>query len=348
MIFIHRAPGGFSDRWIRYCEEQALPFSTCDLFADDTLARMRRGEATTLLAHPPMASAEAKVAAQSLVHAIEFAGFNVFPTVADFWHFDDKIAQHYWFVATGVASPETRVFTSRAPAHAWLATARFPQVFKLRAGAGSTNVKLVRSHAEAERLIKRMFGRGMTANNAALNDLRNRARVHRAKGDFTSVLRRLPQTIATIYRSRRDIAWERGYVYFQEFIAENEFDTRVTIIGNRAFAFRRMNRPGDFRASGSGLIDYNTDRIDLNCIKNAFDAARSLGSTCMAFDFVHQAETKLPLLLEMSYGFRSDAVFACPGHWTADLDWISGHQWPEDLILRDTLARTPTKRNGIT
>ena len=39
----------------------------------------------------------------------------------------------------------------------------------------------------------------------------------------------------------------RGYVYFQDFIPDNQFDTRVTVIGNRAFAFIRKVRPGDFR-----------------------------------------------------------------------------------------------------
>ena len=35
---------------------------------------------------------------------------------------------------------------------------------------------------------------------------------------------------------------DKNYIYFQEFIPGNEFDTRVTVIGDRAFAFRRMNR----------------------------------------------------------------------------------------------------------
>lgn len=31
-------------------------------------------------------------------------------------------------------------------------------------------------------------------------------------------------------------------------------DTRVTVIGHCAFGYRRYNRPGDFRASGSGRL----------------------------------------------------------------------------------------------
>src|SRR6185503_17089802 len=46
-----------------------------------------------------------------------------------------------------------------------------------------------------------------------------------------------------------------GYILLQEFLSNNKFDTRVTVIGNRAFAYRRFNRPNDFRASGSGNFD---------------------------------------------------------------------------------------------
>src|SRR5690606_15154424 len=49
---------------------------------------------------------------------------------------------------------------------------------------------------------------------------------------------------------------EKGYLYFQEFMPKNEFDTRLIVIGNRCFGIRRYNRTGDFRASGSGLIKY--------------------------------------------------------------------------------------------
>ena len=51
---------------------------------------------------------------------------------------------------------------------------------------------------------------------------------------------------------------QRSYILWQEFIPDNQRDFRVTIIGRRyAFVFWRNNRPGDFRASGSGLIDYD-------------------------------------------------------------------------------------------
>jgi glutathione synthase/RimK-type ligase-like ATP-grasp enzyme len=50
---------------------------------------------------------------------------------------------------------------------------------------------------------------------------------------------------------------EKNYVYFQDFIPQNDFDIRIIVIGKRAFAIKRMVRKGDFRASGSGNIKYD-------------------------------------------------------------------------------------------
>ena len=132
---------------------------------------------------------------------------------------------------------------------------------------------------------------------------------------------------------------ERGYVYFQDFIPENSYDTRITIIGNRAFGFRRAVRPNDFRASGSGRIFYEAEAIDEQCILTAFGVAEKLGSQSMAFDFVQTPEGQ-QLIVEISYAFSAQAVFDCTGYWTRDLQWYEGHVWPEHAIIGDLLLTT--------
>lgn len=71
-----------------------------------------------------------------------------------------------------------------------------------------------------------------------------------------NVIKRIPQALA-IRNNRRMMGLTKKYVYFQDFIPGNDFDTRVTIIGDRAFGFTRNVRPGDFRASGSGNVGYD-------------------------------------------------------------------------------------------
>ena len=143
--------------------------------------------------------------------------------------------------------------------------------------------------------------------------------------------------LMNIRRWDKEMGLERGYVYFQDFIPDNKFDTRITVINNHyAFGFTRNVRKNDFRASGSGSIDYNIERINPECIKIAFDVAGKLLAQSIAFDFVID-NTGQPWIVEISYGYESKAVYNCTGYWDDRLQWYQGHIWPQDLILKDIL-----------
>jgi hypothetical protein len=130
---------------------------------------------------------------------------------------------------------------------------------------------------------------------------------------------------------------EKGYVYFQDYMPDNQFDTRVTVIGNRAFAFRRMVRSNDFRASGSGAISYDIAHIDMRCIEIAFNISERLRTQSLAFDFV-QDTNSTPQLVETSYCYVASAVAACEGYWDRELQWHEESLWPEDAIIQDMLS----------
>jgi len=127
---------------------------------------------------------------------------------------------------------------------------------------------------------------------------------------------------------------EKGYVYFQEFIADNDHDIRVVVIRDKAFAIKRMVRSGDFRASGSGNILYDRGLFDEDTIKLSFSSAGKLKSQCVAFDFVH--DNVKPLLVEISYGFSPSGYDLCPGYWDKDLNWHEGkfnpYGWMVEII----------------
>jgi len=116
---------------------------------------------------------------------------------------------------------------------------------------------------------------------------------------------------------------EKGYVYFQDFIPDNDSDTRVIVIGDKAFAIKRMVRKNDFRASGSGLIIYKKDVIDTRCIIISFEISEKLKFQCMAYDFVFDSENK-PLIIEISYGFSPEGYNDCPGYWDRNLVFHEG------------------------
>ncbi len=92
----------------------------------------------------------------------------------------------------------------------------------------------------------------------------------------------------------------RNYVYFQRFLSDNEYDTRVWIIGNRAYAFKRFVRKNDFCASGSNIFDMNRESLDREMIEIAFEISEKLHFQSMNYDFIYD-ENQNPVLAEISY-----------------------------------------------
>ncbi|MBP9901252.1 MAG: hypothetical protein IT579_13785 [Verrucomicrobia subdivision 3 bacterium] len=340
MIGIHETPGSFSDRWIERCREQAIPFRPLNCLASDIVSQCVGLRA--VLWHWTLMSPAEPLVARQILAALEQAGLKVFPSTATCWHYDDKVGQKYLLEAIDAPLIPTWVFTDPACARAWIADASWPKVFKLRGGAGSENVQLVRTREAAEELCARAFGVGFPASPGYLYDAPNRLRHTMGWRDFCDKLRRAPRSLAETMRRHRHGPRQRGYVLFQEFMPANDFDTRVTIIGNRAFGAMRRNRPNDFRASGSGDCCFDPDQVDPRCVTIAFRVAAKLKTQSLACDFLFDANRE-PRICEISYCSVASPVYDCQGYWDPQFGWHPGHFWPQDLILADLLA-TPANR----
>ena len=340
-VAIHHREGSFSDQWIAYCELNGIRYKVVNCLDSDIIKQLSSSDA--LLWHWAHEDPREQLMARDVIAATETMGVKVFPSTSTCWHFDNKIAQKYLLEAIGAPLVPTYVFYDLKESLSWIDQASFPKVFKLRKGAGSNNVKLVRSTTEARTLAERAFSSGFSPVPHYGQDAFKRYRVAKKRGDLLSVVKRLPRVLTTIQGNRKMMAREKGYVYFQDFIPGNNFDTRVTVVGNRAFAFTRNVRPGDFRASGSGDIVYDRSRIDQKCVEIAFDVTRKVGSQSMAFDFV-LAEYKQPMIIEVSYGYNAKAVHTCSGHWDRNLDWQEGAMWPQEAILLDLLNEVDRSR----
>ena len=333
-IAIHDRPGSFSDRWIEYIEEQRIPYKRVNCYDSDIIKQLESCD--VLLWHWHHADPKAILFARQLIYSLENMGIKVFPNRHSCWHFDDKVGQKYLLESIKAPLIPTYIFFDVKEAIDWIEKTDFPIVFKLRCGAGSENVRLVKNQTEAKKLCKRAFGRGFNVTPGYFSDFSAKIQKTANKKNYLEKIKRLPISLLNIYVNNRMRSPEKGYIYFQEFIPGINFDTRVTVIGNRAFAFRRMVRNNDFRASGSGKIDYDQIHINLECIKIAFDIAQKLQSQSIAFDFIAWKDSK-PLIIEVSYCYVPSAVKDCCGYWDKDMQWHKGSIWPQDAIVEDIL-----------
>ena len=300
-IAIHHSPGSFSERWIAYCEEKHIPYKIVNAYDSDIIKQV--ADCTAFMWHHHHANYKDALFAKQLLYSLQMAG------------------KKYLLESLGTPLVPSYVFYDRTSAMHWIEGASFPKVFKLRGGAGASNVRLINSIGEARKIINRSFGRGFSQYDAWGN-LRERYRQYKlGKLSLCNVLKGvvrffLPTDYAQMHGR------EKGYVYFQEFIPNNNFDIRVIVIGNRAFSIKRLCRENDFRASGSGYLRYDFEEQSEDCVRIAFDVNKRIHSQCIAFDFVFC--NCIPMIVEISYGFSMNAYDKCPGYWTNDLQWHKG------------------------
>jgi hypothetical protein len=286
----------------------------------------------------------AKLFVRQLTLALGKTGIRMFPDAATAWHYDDKVGQKYLLEAIGAPLVPTQVFYDPASALAWLETAEFPQVFKLRCGAASVNVRLVPDRAAAIRLVRQAFGRGFPLRDdwALMRDDWAGRRRQWSRKQLSRLLKHgcsgLRQRLLPIGPR------ERGYVYFQEFLPGNDSDYRVVVIGKRAFGMRRGVREGDFRASGSNLKSADPGAIPPACIDLAFRTNAKMGCQCIAFDFLKDPRGEF-LISEVSYAFTSVRGFF-PGYWDESLAWHAGDFDLTHFMIEDLIAGMEPRMNA--
>ncbi|WP_018526594.1 ATP-grasp domain-containing protein [Alkalispirochaeta alkalica] len=337
MIAIHPRPGSFSDRWIQYCEEHTVPYKLVNCYDNDIIDQLR--ECKGLMWHWAHHDHKAVLFARQLTYSLEQAGIKVFPDSRTCWHFDDKVGQKYLLESLATPLVKTFVFYEKNTALEWSRSVRYPVVNKLRGGAGSENVKLVNSQSEASRIIRRAFGKGYKQKRRRYF-LRERLWQFRRDRNFRSFLN-LSKGLARLViptESEKQLPREKNYVYFQEFIPGSSFDIRVVVVGKRAFALKRGVREGDFRASGSGVKEYDPARIPIECVKTAFYLTTKLGGQSLAFDMIMCDNNAS--IIEMSYAFVTTTF---PGFWDEKLEWISGECRVEDFVIKDFLNEIKEK-----
>lgn len=269
-------------------------------------------------------------------------GTKCFPDWKTCWHYDDKIKEYYLLKQHGFPVIDSYIFWEKKAALDWLKTAKFPVVFKLKGGAGSTNVILVEDKKYAKRLINKMFGRGILPerffdrNAVRFKHFNLYKEIHHLGGNILRKMR--GEDVSSFWQLHKN------YVLFQKFLPNNDYDTRVAVIGNRASAFRRYVRENDFRASGSKNLDMDRSKVDLDFVKIGMDISKKLGFQSMAYDFIYDDEK--PALVEISYTYPDEHAFST-GYWDSNLKWHEGRFWPQYFQLMDVLGLPDLKQPSM-
>ena len=342
-LAIQESKRSFSARWVKYCQSNGITYKLVNVYKNDIISQV--ADCDALMWHFHHADYRDMKFAKSLLFSLQEKGIKVFPNFYTCWHFDDKIAQKYLLEAIDAPLIPTYVFYTEEEALAWTEQTNFPKVFKLKGGAGASNVKLARTKKDAQKLIQQCFGKGFHQYRFWERLKEEYRKFNQGISGLRDFLRPIYYQLTKRYPSTFDHyhGKEIGYAYFQDFIPNNMFDVRVCVVGDKAFALKRYTRDNDFRASGSGNISYSKAEIDERCVEISFKVAKRLATQSIALDFVFDKDNA-PLIVEISYGYAVAAYDACEGYWTDDMQWHEGSNfdfcgWMIENLISENKAK---------
>lgn len=202
-----------------------------------------------------------------------------------------------------------------------------PMVVKPASGAGSRGVHLVEGRTQGLR-VARSLSRSLYPREMVL--------------EFSKRLRRPEYVQRSLYRRP---------IVLQQFLPDLTGDFKVLRYGSRFYVVRRSNRPGDFRASGSGLLHY--EPAESAKVVPVLDAAAlwsdALGSPFCSLDVAYDSDKHAsPILIEFQcVNFGPAAAENSTGYY----ERVKGvwHRFVETCDLETVIASAAliSSRSGI-
>jgi glutathione synthase/RimK-type ligase-like ATP-grasp enzyme len=257
---------------------------------------------------------------QAVIANLHFAGVRLYPSFEHMLAHDDKVFQAVRLQRTDIEAPRSWVFGDKEHALSFLERAEYPLVGKSPAGYGSAGVSLIRDKTQGLAFVTR--------------SLKHRV----LQKDRPLVVR----------------AWQRlfppapvlGSMLFQQFIPDLEGDWKVLIWGDLACGVYRLNRPNDFRASGSGRLEFKS--VPEPVLEFARGAMRALGLPWGSFDIAFDGSKCLLLEYQaVHFGLtaldkgRSYHVRGPDGTWDERPGRIRAEAEMAKLILADLMGTAP-------
>ena len=298
--------------WKRFqteVEKYSLEYKLIEFERDDWLEQIK--PCTHIISRPNFQAPYLRQAREKFTIIEQHLKKQLFPDFNTFWHYDNKNAQKYLADLYKIKMPSGFVSYSYDDSLDFLKKTNYPIVSKSAQGAGSRNVRMLKSLDEAKRELDFLFKKGF---------------YHRA----------LYYLLLKLKLVQNVFSGQRFYVNYQEFLPDNPGDLRVTTVGNKyAYSLFRGNRDNDFRASGSGKIDYSTEKYNTRAIEYCLQISDllKLDSACYDILFVDDEI----FLTEFSYIFVDSAINGCKGFFTKSNDelvFTEGQSWPQTLITK--------------
>lgn len=293
-------------KYRRFLQDNSFPYRMVDIHSRSWIEEL--DDLDLLVWRPGASLHELQEQRRKTFYMHEFLGLATYPSLRAINLFNDKVLGSWALRNLGADTPATVVSHSEADALAELAGLGPEVVWKITAGAGSAGVERL-TLSQARRAVRRVFSE----------------------------------------QGRRTYwSWvnQKGYVYAQALERDLRVDMRVIVVGPLLLGYYRDVPPGDFRASGSGLI--RKTNLPFDALEESWSLAQRLDVGAVAIDFIADKDLSRRKIIEFASYIKVDdaeelAVGGVPGVYVREgvgrYVFREGRYWLPELMLAHALAR---------
>ncbi|MGA1821098.1 MAG: ATP-grasp domain-containing protein [Thermoplasmatota archaeon] len=291
------------EKYRKFLKHNRIRYDFVDIDRRDWMDQVKKFD--MIIWHPHSDPATLANAKSKIYFMEKHLGKICYPPYREMWYYEDKVRLAYLFELHDLPLVKTFITNDRKEAEEYVKTAKYPFISKIRTGAGSRGVELIRDRKSAEKFVKEVFERG--------------------RETYWSYIR------------------QKGYVYFQEYVPDLEYDLRIIVVGNKYQGYYKMTPEKDFRASGAGIIE----KKDLP--EEALDIARKvkdrLKANTLAVDMVYCEKEKKYRIIETSIFVqirttRQLIIDGIPGYYEfTDGEYVfkEGRFWTQEWTLEEVM-----------
>src|SRR5690554_2947454 len=148
--------------WMDICNKRGIDYLGVNCYDPSIISILKKENITHLMWSFSLQFSKDDLMARSVLNSVEKMDIKIFPNFNTSWHFEDKLAQKYWLESIDAPVVNSWAFFDMKSTLNFLENSTYPLVAKLRKGAGSYNVKLIKSKEEAIKYAELMFGKGIS------------------------------------------------------------------------------------------------------------------------------------------------------------------------------------------
>lgn len=248
---------------------------------------------------------------EDIIYAIELNGANVIPSYKHLRANNNKVFMELLRKQLpNQFQNNSRWFGCAEEALDSINAVTYPCVIKSSEGAGSHGVRLARNRQEYVKIVK---------------NLTRSTDLHHELWDIGRSIRHSGYIKESRFRRK---------IIVQDFVPGLSNDWKVLVFWDKFFVLRRKNRPGDFRASGSGLFSFD-DKVDSRLLDAAKELRESFNVPMISLDLAISEKGIVLIEFQFVY-FGTSTLEKSPYFYQySDDGW---HQCMGKSVLEDIYA----------